>query len=134
MLQGSLTVEASLILPIVLVIIFSVISFSLYINDVVSTNYLVDEYEIVENTDCKSINIMYDEFDEQLKKTLLIGSITNYTINNKDDVNKLDFEINFQLPFIKKKVLYKNCLEITSSSNRKEIVKNKVLFEEIIKK
>jgi len=129
-LQGSYTIEAALIIPIVLIVIIAVIYFSFYLHD--SLVMKSSGYEFV--LDTRNYQDKSEEELAQLSKELMdnktiIAENIRTEVNLENDGMSIDYYGEFDFPFIG----LKNILENSISRINRETKVSSVVKSEFIR-
>lgn len=94
--KGSFTVELSLLFPIILFVIVTILVFALYVNDLVCVRAFVNRYVLTANELNKADDEIVKELQEELENKILVVSIKNLEAEQQKNKTKISVDVNFK--------------------------------------
>lgn len=99
--EGSFTVEMSILFPVILLVIVTMISFAFYINDLVCIRATVNRYAAAADNRGKTVDEIIGELQAELEKETLITDIKRIRAEDKKSKTEIGIDIHFKLGFWK---------------------------------
>lgn len=127
--RGSITVEVSMIFPLVLFSVISIIVLVFYLNDVVTARAVAYEYGIISNTSNLSEEEVCEEVYNKLSDITIISDVNNIIVKKLDNKTKIEAEVSMRYKIFN---IYKSSkikVEIYNESNREYIIKAKTAID-----
>ena len=127
--EGSITVEAAFIVPIVILVIITSILFSFYICDIVCVRAVVENYCVTEGDNEKTEEMMCSDIYEGLKNQTLVAQIKTINVNKKKDKADIEVLMNFHIGYWN--ITKNDRVKVTMycENTRQSIVKQKVFVD-----
>lgn len=97
--EGSFTVEMSILFPIILLIIVTMISFAFYINDLVCIRAMVNRYAASTDNRGKTVDEIIRELQTESEHETLIVDIKRIRVENKKGKIEIGIDVHFKLGF-----------------------------------
>ena len=91
-LSGSLTIEMSMLFPIIIMVVLTIMMLVFYMNDIICVRAAAQQYGIICNTDEKSENEIYSDYINRIKSDVIIAKIKSVDIKKDDE--KTNIKIN----------------------------------------
>lgn len=123
--NGNITIEMSIVFPIILAVIFFILFMGFYMNDIVCIRAVIQKDIILINK-----NEMYDEeVVNDIKTAAIISDIENININKKHNNICIEADIKAVFPFFN--ICKKERVKVSSliENNKDYVVKAKVVFD-----
>lgn len=127
--EGSVTVEMSILFPIILFVILTVLLFTFYVNDIVCIRATVNQYAVIANNLNKTNNDIVKELQEELKEVPLIVKVKEIQADKKENKTKIKVKISFKSGFWNMDRHDTINVTMHSEDNTSFVVKAKVLFD-----
>ncbi len=130
-LSGSLTVEMSMLFPIIIMVIFTIMMLIFYMNDIICVRSAAQQYGIICNTDEKSENEIYSEYMNRIKADVIIAKIKNVDIEKDDEKTNIKTSLSFELPIFNIRKSDNINITMYNKDNRMFIVRTKVAMDTV---
>lgn len=127
--SGSITIEMSMLFPIIILVIFTMMILVFYVNDIICIRASAYKYGILSSTDEKSEDEISKEFMNNIKSEVIIAKIKNIEIEMDNDRTKIKTTIGFELPVFN--IVKSDSISVTmyNKDNRKYVVRTKVAMD-----
>lgn len=130
-LSGSMTVEMSMLFPVIIIVILAIIMFVFYINDVICVRAAAQKYGIISNTDEKSESEIYNEYMKNIKSDVIIAQIRSVDIKKDDEKTNIKTVLGFKLPIFNIRKSDNINVTMYDKDNRSYIVRAKIAMDMI---
>ena len=128
-LSGSLTVEISMLFPIIIMVILTIMMIVFYMNDIICVRAASQQYGIICNTDEKSENEIYSEYMNRIKADVIIAKIKSVDIKKDDEKTNIKTSLSFELPIFNIRKSDNINITMYDKDNRMFIVRTKVAMD-----
>lgn len=132
-LDGSMTVEMSILFPFITLVIATVILLIFYINDITCIRASAQEYGIISITSEKSEKEICNEIYNSIETETIIANISGINVKKNDEKTTININVTFTLPMfrlVRKDVIN---VEMYNDNNRKYVINAKVVIDIINK-
>lgn len=130
-LSGSLTVEMSMLFPIIIMVILTIMMLVFYMNDIICVRAAAQQYGIICNTDEKSENEIYSEYMNRIKADVIIAKIKSVDIKKDDEKTNIKTSMFFELPIFNIRKSDNINITMYDKDNRMFIVRTKVAIDTV---
>lgn len=130
-LSGSLTVEMSMLFPIIIMVILTIMMLFFYMNDIICVRAAAQQYGIICNTDEKSENEIYSEYMNRIKADVIIAKIKSVDIKKDDEKTNIKTSMSFELPIFNIRKSDNINITMYDKDNRMFIVRTKVAIDTV---
>ena len=130
-IEGSLTVEMSLLFPIIVFVIVSVLLFNLYICDIVGARAYLYQYSITNSCENMEIEEVKQELLQELEKQMLVAKISQIRIQEQQDEWSVSVKTLVDIGFLEIKKESTINYKMQTVDKRSFLVKSKVLIDTI---
>ncbi len=130
-MSGSMTVEMSMLFPLIIIVISSMLLFAFYMNDIVCVRASAQEYGIIANTSDKSKEDLENEFYDSIKRETIVADIKNVKVNKSSNNVKITTVLSFGLPVFNISRIDEISVIMHEKSNKDYIVYAKVAIDTI---
>lgn len=130
-MSGSMTVEMSMLFPLIIIVISSMLLFAFYMNDIVCVRASAQEYGIIANTSDKSKEDLENEFYDSIKRETIVADIKNVKVNKSSNNVKITTVLSFGLPVFSISRIDEISVIMHEKSNKDYIVYAKVAIDTI---
>ncbi|MCI5602805.1 MAG: TadE family protein [Lachnospiraceae bacterium] len=130
-LSGSLTVEMSMLFPIIIMVILTIMMLVFYMNDIICVRAAAQQYGIICNTDEKSENEIYSEYMNRIKADVIIAKIKSVDIKKDDEKTNIKTSMSFELPIFNIRKSDNINITMYDKDNRMFIVRTKVAIDTV---
>lgn len=124
-IRGNITLEMSIIFPVVLVVLFFILFMGFYMNDILCIRAVMQKDIILINKN----EMSGDEMVNDIKTSVIISDVDNIKISKKDNYISIEADINAKFPFLN--ICKKETVIVSSliKNNADYVVKAKVIFD-----
>lgn len=131
--RGSLTVEAAMILPVIIIVIVTMILFSFYMHDITCVRALLQDYSVTECNSDKTESAIQAELGHKLKDQTLVTEIKDIIVKVKNNKTVIEVEMNFNMGYWN--INRSDTVKVTmySDNTRQFVLKQKVLVDMVNK-
>lgn len=129
--DGSITVEMTLVFPVVLLSIFAIIMLGFYMNDIVCTRGIFQQYGIISNMNDYDEASFRNELTNALSDTLIVSEINNLNINKGKNKTNIEVDIGMDVKFFGIKKVNRIRVEMCNENNREFVTGAKVVIDMI---
>lgn len=127
--KGSITVEMTLIFPIIIMVISLVILFSMYISDVVCVRENLEEYAIT-NCNIKNTNdSIKSDINKRLKNDTLISKINSIDVNDSKNKKVINVNMVANMIFFNMKFEEEINVKMENKNNKDYLIRVKVITD-----
>lgn len=127
--DASITVEVSILFPIVIFAIITIIYMALYLGDVVSVRAVVQQYAVLESNYNKSETDMMSEIGNNIRSEVLISDITDIDVEKYKEKTGITIGMKVKIGFFDIFMSDKIKVTMYSENNCQYIVKSKVIID-----
>ena len=129
--NGSMTVEMTVIFPLILMTIITLVYMIYYINDIVCTSAILQKYAILSDASNKTEDDIKNEILIKIKNESLIAEIGNIKVNKGEEETNICVEMNFSLGFFGIIRNDKIEIEMVNISTKDYLTTTKAIFDMI---
>lgn len=130
-IEGSLTVEMSLLFPIIVFVIVGVLLFNFYICDIVGARAYLYQYSITNSCENMEIEEVKQELLQELEKQMLVAKISQIRIQEQQDEWSVSVKMLVDIGFLEIKKESTINYKMQTVDKRSFLVKSKVLIDTI---
>ena len=129
--KGSVTIEMSLLFPIVVFVIIVVMLMSFYVSDIVSIRAKIYEYCAMQEESDKTESEIKNELQKKLKDYTIIAEIKSVNVKRKND--KLEMSVKIEYDFGYFNMHNKDTISaVTYSENTRDyIIRQKAIIDAV---
>ena len=127
--NGSITVEMSMLFPVIVIVISSIVFLIFYMNDIVSIRASAQEYGIISNSSNKSENDIYVEFYDSIKTETIIAKINKIEVTKNKEKTKIKTSISFDFLFFNLSRKDEITVNMLNVNNRDYVTQTKVILD-----
>lgn len=128
-LSGSLTIEMSMLFPIIIMVVLTIMMLVFYMNDIICVRAAAQQYGIICNTDEKSENEIYSDYINRIKADVIIAKIKSVDIKKDDEKTNIKTSLSFELPIFNIRKSDNINITMYDKDNRMFIVRAKVAMD-----
>ena len=130
-LSGSLTIEMSMLFPIIIMVVLTIMMLVFYMNDIICVRAATQQYGIICNTDEKSENEIYSDYINRIKADVIIAKIKSVDIKKDDEKTNIKTSLSFELPIFNIRKSDNINITMYDKDNRMFIVRAKVAMDTV---
>lgn len=130
-LSGSLTIEMSMLFPIIIMVVLTIMMLVFYMNDIICVRVAAQQYGIICNTDEKSENEIYSDYINRIKADVIIAKIKSVDIKKDDEKTNIKTSLSFELPIFNIRKSDNINITMYDKDNRMFIVRAKVAMDTV---
>lgn len=130
-LSGSLTIEMSMLFPIIIMVVLTIMMLVFYMNDIICVRATAQQYGIICNTDEKSENEIYSDYINRIKADVIIAKIKSVDIKKDDEKTNIKTSLSFELPIFNIRKSDNINITMYDKDNRMFIVRAKVAMDTV---
>lgn len=130
-LSGSLTIEMSMLFPIIIMVVLTIMMLVFYMNDIICVRAVAQQYGIICNTDEKSENEIYSDYINRIKADVIIAKIKSVDIKKDDEKTNIKTSLSFELPIFNIRKSDNINITMYDKDNRMFIVRAKVAMDTV---
>ena len=130
-LSGSLTIEMSMLFPIIIMVVLTIMMLVFYMNDIICFRAAAQQYGIICNTDEKSENEIYSDYINRIKADVIIAKIKSVDIKKDDEKTNIKTSLSFELPIFNIRKSDNINITMYDKDNRMFIVRAKVAMDTV---
>lgn len=127
--NGSITLEMTLVFPIVILSIFAIVILGFYLNDVVCSRAIFQQYGIISNMNEKDEITLKSELQDLINNSLIISKINNLNINREDNKTNIQADISINVNFWGINKVTEINVEIQNTNNKEFVTGAKVAID-----
>ncbi len=130
-LEGSITLELSLLFPIIFFSVMSIIYMIFYVSDIINIRSMLQQYAISESMIYKTQENIKNDLYSRLNGEMFIVNITDIDVNKNDNITNVDVGVNMEGNFFGIFMQDRIKTDVYNESNRQYIVRIKALIDTI---
>ena len=127
--KASVTLEASLLMPLIIMLLISILCFSEYVSDVVGARAILQEYAVSVPATVSVGVVSEEELTKALREGLLITDLCEAEVLSGKEGDFCRIRLQWKVPFFE--ILHKDILQekVMMEKNRDHILRQKVLMD-----